>query len=304
MTAPGYHIPVLASEIAAAARGAQRVVDATIGGGGHAELLRAQGAEILGIDRDPDALAAARARLGGERISYLLAPYASVEALAAVAAFQPDAILLDLGVSSHQLNQADRGFSFRPGAPLDMRMSQTGPTGADLLNDTSVDELRTLFAELGDERHSAKLAREVARRRATLPFTSSDDFVNAIRAVLGPRSGPGDFARLFQAIRIAVNGELDGLRTALPAFLEALRPGGCLAVISYHSGEDRLVKGAFRDWGAGCVCPSGLPQCICHRVPLGRAEPRKAVVSSVAELAANPRSRSARLRFFRINDAG
>ncbi len=303
MTAPGYHIPVLATEIAAAARGAHRVVDATIGGGGHAELLRAQGAEILGIDRDPDALAAARARLGGERITYLQATYASTEALSAVAAFQPDAILLDLGVSSHQLDQADRGFSFRPGAPLDMRMSQTGPTGADLLNEASVDELRTLFAELGDERHSAKLAREVVRRRATLPFTTSDDFVNAIRAVLGPRSGPGDFARLFQAIRIAVNGELDGLRVALPAFLESLRPGGCLAVISYHSGEDRVVKHAFQEWARRCVCPPALPICTCRGQPLGRLEPRKPIRPAAAETAGNSRARSATLRIFRKQES-
>lgn len=303
MTAPGYHIPVLATEIAAAARGAHRVVDATIGGGGHAELLRAQGAEILGIDRDPDALAAARARLGGERITYLQATYASEEALSAVAAFQPDAILLDLGVSSHQLDQADRGFSFRPGAPLDMRMSQTGPTGADLLNDASADELRTLFAELGDERHSAKLAREVVRRRATRPFTTSDDFVNAIRAVLGPRSGPGDFARLFQAIRIAVNGELDGLGVALPAFLESLRPGGCLAVISYHSGEDRVVKHAFQEWARRCVCPPALPICTCRGQPLGRLEPRKPIRPAAAETAANSRARSATLRIFRKQES-
>ncbi len=303
MTAPGYHIPVLATEIVAAARGAHRVVDATIGGGGHAELLRAQGAEILGIDRDPDALAAARARLGGERITYLQATYASTEALSAVAAFQPDAILLDLGVSSHQLDQADRGFSFRPGAPLDMRMSQTGPTGADLLNEASVDELRTLFAELGDERHSAKLAREVVRRRATRPFTTSDDFVNAIRAVLGPRSGPGDFARLFQAIRIAVNGELDGLRVALPAFLESLRPGGCLAVISYHSGEDRVVKHAFQEWARRCVCPPALPICTCRGQPLGRLEPRKPIRPAAAETATNSRARSATLRIFRKQES-
>lgn len=303
MTASGYHLPVLASEIAAAVHGAQRVVDATIGGGGHAELLRASGAEILGIDRDPDALVAARGRLGRERITYLLASYASAEALAAVAAFQPEAILLDLGVSSHQLDQADRGFSFRPGAPLDMRMSQSGPTGADVLNALSADELRTVFADLGDERHAARLAREVVRRRATQPFTTSDDFVNAIRAVLGPRSGPGDFARLFQAIRITVNEELDGLRAALPAFLEVLRPGGCLAVISYHSGEDRVVKHAFQEWARRCICPPALPICTCRGQPLGRLEPRKPIRPAAAETAANPRARSATLRIFRKQES-
>ena len=303
MTASGYHLPVLATEIVAAARGASRAVDGTLGGGGHTELLRAEGVEILGIDRDPDALAAARARLGTERITYLQAAYASPEALAAVAGFHPDFVLLDLGVSSHQLDQVERGFSFRPGAPLDMRMSQAGPSGAELLNEASVDELRTIFAELGDERHAAKLAREVVRRRVTVPFATSDAFVNAIRAVLGPRSGPGDFARLFQAVRIAVNGELDGLAIALPAFRDALRPGGCLAVISYHSGEDRVVKHAFQEWARSCICPPALPICTCRGQPLGRLEPRKPIRPAAAETAANPRARSATLRIFRKQES-
>lgn len=303
MNASSYHLPVLATEIAAAARGARRIVDATLGGGGHAELLRGQGAELLGIDRDPDALLAARARLGHERITYLHAPYASDEALAAVAAFHPDVILLDLGVSSHQLDQLERGFSFRPGAPLDMRMSQTGPTGADLLNESSVDELRIVFSELGDERHAAKLAREVVRRRATVRFSTSDDFVNAIRAALGPRSGPGDFARLFQAIRIAVNEEVDGLTRALPAFRDSLRPGGCLAVISYHSGEDRVTKHAFQEWVRRCICPPALPICTCRGQALGRLEPRKPIHPAAAETAANSRARSATLRIFRKQES-
>lgn len=304
MTDSGFHVPVLLDLIRARALGAGRVVDATLGHGGHAAAFRADGAEVLGIDRDPDAIATARARLGDVGMHYLQAPFASVEACAAVAAFRPGFILLDLGVSSRQLDAVERGFTFRAGAPLDMRMGPEAATAAEWLADTDEAEMARVFRDDADEPQSRRLAAEVVRRRGNAPFLISDDLVNAIRGALGPRSGAPDFARIFQSVRIAVNEELTGLAVALPAFRDALVPGGTLAVISYHSGEDRLVKGAFRDWGAGCVCPSGLPQCICHRVPLGRAEPRKAVVSSVAELAANPRSRSARLRFFRINDAG
>lgn len=298
-SASAYHRPVLAEEIAAAARGARRVVDGTLGGGGHAALFLGQGAEVLGIDRDPEALAAARARLGTERIRYLAGAYADPALVAEVQAFQPDFILLDLGVSSHQLDDEARGFSFRPGAPLDMRMSQDGPTAADLLNEEPEGELRRVFAEYGDERQAGRLAREVVRRRTTRPFATSDDLVNAIRAVLGPRSGPGDFARLFQAVRIAVNEELPGLATALPAFREALPPGGKLAIISYHSGEDRLVKHAFQEWVRACVCPPEQPICTCRGRPLGALEPRKPIRPTDAEIATNSRARSATLRIYR-----
>ena len=304
MTDSGFHVPVLLDPIRARALGAGRVVDATLGHGGHSAAFLADGAEVLGIDRDPDAIATARARLGEAGMHYLQAPYASVEARAAVAAFRPEFILLDLGVSSRQLDAVERGFTFRAGAPLDMRMGPEALTAAEWLADTDEAEMARVFRDDADEPRSRRLAAEIVRRRVNAAFLISDDLVNAIRGALGPRSGAPDFARIFQSVRIAVNEELTGLAEVLPAFRDALVPGGTLAVISYHSGEDRLVKSAFRDWGAGCVCPSGLPQCICHRVPLGRAEPRKAVGSSVTELAANPRSRSAKLRFFRINDAG
>jgi 16S rRNA (cytosine1402-N4)-methyltransferase len=294
-----YHDPVLAAQVAAAAQGARRAVDATLGGGGHAALLRNGGADLLAIDRDPDALAAARAGLGEAGITYLQASYAAPEVEEAVRDFQPDFVLLDLGVSSHQLDQEARGFSFRPGAPLDMRMSQTGPTAAFLLNRAPEGELRRVFADYGDERHAGRLAREVVRRRATEPFTTSDHLVNAIRAVLGPRSGPAEFARLFQAVRIAVNDELEGLAAALPVFRDALVPGGGLAVISYHSGEDRLVKHAFQDWSRRCVCPPEAPVCVCRGQPLGRLEPRKPIRPDANEIANNPRARSATLRIFR-----
>jgi 16S rRNA (cytosine1402-N4)-methyltransferase len=301
--APALHHPVLLGPVLEAAGGARRVVDATLGHGGHAEAFRQAGAEVLGIDRDPDAVAIARARLGDAGVRYLQRAYDDPEALAAVASFKPDFVLLDLGVSSRQLDEIGRGFTFRPGAPLDMRMGGDGPTAAELLNLTSEAELERLFAEYGGERQARRLAREVVRRRGRQPFASSDDLVNAIRAVLGPRAGPPDFARLFQAVRIAVNDELDGLGRALPVFRDALRHDGKLAVITYHSGEDRLVKQAFREWASACVCPPRQPVCTCRGRALGRVEPRKPILPSAAEIAANPRSRSAKLRIFRVTHA-
>jgi 16S rRNA (cytosine1402-N4)-methyltransferase len=227
------------------------------------------------------------------------APYADAAALAAVRDFHPDFILLDLGVSSHQLDAAERGFTFRPGAPLDMRMSGDGMTAGEWLDEAEEAELKRVFADYGDERRAGALAREVIRRRGSGRFRVSDDLVNAIRAVLGPRSGPGDFARLFQAVRIEINGELEGLERALPAFRDALVPGGRLAVISYHSGEDRLVKHSFREWARSCICPPELPQCICRGRALGRLDGRP-VEPGEEEIAANPRARSARLRVFQV----
>ncbi len=258
---------------------------------------------MLGIDRDPDALAIARARLGDEGVTFLEAAFFSPEAAAAVATFRPDFILMDLGVSSRQLDDETRGFTFRPGAPLDMRMEGAGMSAADWLNEADAEELAAALRNWGDEPRAPRLASEIIRRRRTVPFATSDDLVNAIRAVLGPRSGPGDFARIFQAVRIEVNGELDGLREVLPRFRDALVPGGRLVVISYHSGEDRLVKHAFREWSSGCVCPPRIPRCICGVTASGSLYPRKALTPDDAEIAANPRARSARLRGFRLADA-
>jgi 16S rRNA (cytosine1402-N4)-methyltransferase len=294
---------VLLDAVIAAAAGAGRAVDATLGGGGHTEALRLAGLEVLAIDRDPAAIAFARERLGEEGIRYLEAAYDSPAALEAVAAFHPGFVLLDLGVSSHQLDATERGFSFRPGAPLDMRMGGGGPSAADLLNVADEGALERIFADYGDERRARRLAGEIVRRRARAAFAVSDDLVNAIRATLGPRSGPSEFARLFQAVRIAVNDELDGLARALPEFRDALESGGRLAVITYHSGEDRLVKHAFREWASACVCPPHQPICTCRGRALGRLDPRKPIVPQAEEIATNPRARSARLRIFRADHA-
>jgi len=300
-----FHVPVLADTVRAWATGGRRAVDATVGGGGHAAILRAAGAELLALDRDPDALAAAGRRLGDDGVRYLAAAFASPEGMDAIRAFRPDRILLDLGVSSHQLDAPDRGFTFRPGAPLDMRMtSGVGPSAADVLNSWTEERLADCFHELADEPRARRLARAVVRRRQRVPFSLSDDLVNAVREALGPRSGPGDFARLFQALRIAVNDELGQLERGLPALLDALEPGGSMAAITYHSGEDRVVKHAFREWSRSCVCPPRQPVCTCRGRALGRALTRKAVRAGAGEVGANPRARSAQFRAFERTTEG
>lgn len=300
-----YHAPVLAAETIELLGSATRVLDCTLGGGGHSQALLEAGVKnVVGVDRDPDALAAASQRLEryahAGRFSAVQANYADVASDPALAGLDFDGILLDLGISSHQVDAESRGFTFRPGAPLDMRMGpDADQTAADVLNDQSEASLAAMFREFGDEPRAPRLAREIVRRRATQPFGTSDDLVKAIRAVLGPKSGAADFARLFQAVRIAVNDELPGLATALPALRDRLDPGGTMVVISYHSGEDRIVKNAFREWSAACICPPKQPVCTCRGRPLGTTLTRRAITASDEETAANPRARSARLRAWR-----
>jgi 16S rRNA (cytosine1402-N4)-methyltransferase len=300
---------VLAAEVLTFVDDAQAALDGTLGGGGHSEAMLAHGvARVVGIDRDPAAIATARERLAAfedeGRFKVVQGNYADIENLNVqiprsarddTASF--DAILLDLGVSSRQLDAEDRGFTFREGAPLDMRMDSDSPMDAAAwLNESEEREIARVLKEYGDEPKAGRMSREITKRRANRPFHTSDDLVGAIRAVLGPRSGPGDFARIFQAVRIAVNDELAGLAAALPALRERLNPGGRLIVISYHSGEDRIVKHAFREWSTDCVCPPRQPQCTCRGHALGETLTRKSVVAGDAEVRLNPRARSARLR--------
>lgn len=302
--ASAYHAPVLAKEVADLLRGCAHVLDGTLGGGGHTLLLLEQGARVTALDRDPEAITAARLRLqqyeASSRFRALLGNYADLAGIPELGSARFDGILLDLGVSSHQLDDPRRGFSFREGAPLDMRMGDDTPlTAADWLNETPELELLRVFREYGDEPRAARLAREVGRRRSNRPFALSDDFVGAIRGALGPRSGAPEFARLFQAVRIEINDELVGLAQALPALRDRLEPGGVMAVIAYHSGEDRIVKGAFREWSAACVCPPRQPVCTCRGRPLGELLSRRSITASPAEVQQNPRARSARLRAWR-----
>ena len=299
-----YHAPVLVSEILALLTNARDVLDGTLGGGGHTAALLEQGATVTGIDRDPEAIAATRDRLAeyesAGRFRAYRGNFASVHEIEALDGHTFDGILLDLGVSSHQIDAADRGFTFREGAALDMRMGADGDLdAAGLLNSADEAELARILRDYADEPKAGRLAREILRRRETRPFRTSDDLVGAIRGALGARSGPADFARLFQALRIAVNDELAGLERALPALRDRLRPGGTFVIIAYHSGEDRLVKHAFREWSVACVCPAWMLQCQCRGQPLGELLTRKAIVASADEIARNPRARSARLRAWR-----
>jgi 16S rRNA (cytosine1402-N4)-methyltransferase len=296
---------VLADEVTGILAGTGTVLDGTLGGGGHsAALLDAGVRTVIGMDRDPEAVAEAAERLGGfvsaGRFTALQGNYADLDAHLALAGATFDGILLDLGISSHQIDDTERGFSFRPGAPLDMRMGDDASVdAAELLNTADEGTLATIFRDYADEPRAMRLSREVVRRRGNRPFVTSDDLVGAIRGALGPRTGPGDFARLFQAVRIAVNDELVGLERALPALRDRLTAGGVLAVIAYHSGEDRLVKNAFRDWSAACICPPKQPVCTCRGRPLGTTLTRRAVTAGEAEVNRNPRARSARLRAWR-----
>lgn len=297
-----YHAPVLASEVVELLRRGKSVLDGTLGGGGHSfALLEAGVPNVVGVDRDTDALASAGARLHdftqAGRFSAVQSNYADIDAQPALDGMVFDGILLDLGISSHQIDDELRGFTFRQGAPLDMRMGRDiTNTAADVLNVENEQTLTAVFRDFGDERHAGRLAREVMKRRATRPFETSDDFVGAIRAVLGSRSGSAEFARLFQALRIAVNDELPGLVRALPALRDRLEPGGILVVIAYHSGEDRIVKNAFRNWSADCICPPKHPVCTCRGKALGDVLTKRPRVPSSDEIDQNPRARSARLR--------
>lgn len=301
--ASSYHAPVLAAEVVRLMEGARHVLDGTLGGGGHTEALLAAGAGVTAVDRDPDAIAAAGVRLARSvregKLRLVPGNYAQLDRTP-IAGERFDGILLDLGVSSHQIDDAARGFSFREGAPLDMRMGpDAAQDAASFLNASDEGELAWVFREYGDERRAIRLAREVVRRRANRPFATSDDFVGAIRATLGPQSGPADFARLFQAVRIAINDELRGLERALPDLRDRLVANGVFVVIAYHSGEDRIVKHAFRDWSTACTCPPRQPVCTCGGKALGTLVTRRAVQATPAEVAANPRARSARLRAWR-----
>ena len=281
-------------------------LDGTLGGGGHAEALLERGPEarLIGVDRDPDALAEAGARLErfGERARRVRANFADAVEAAGVEPGTLAGVLLDLGISSHQIDEDARGFTFRPGAPLDMRMGQGSagePSAADLLAEMDEEEMANVFYRYGEERKSRRLARVIAEMRQEAPVDTSDRLVEAMRRALGGRIEAADKARIFQALRIAVNEEIPALENALERFREALAPGGVFAVMSYHSLEDRLVKNAFRDWSQSCVCPPRVPRCTCRGVPLGETLTRKPVSASPEEIARNPRARSVRLRAWR-----
>ena len=301
------HVPVLAEEVRAslAVQPGETVIDATFGAGGHAAILAADlrgKGKLIAIDRDPTARTYFEqlAKRVPVNARLLRGDFGVVLRQLAENGVRADAILLDLGVSSMQLDRPERGFSYAADAPLDMRMDPTQDVSAcDVVNTWNERDLATIFRRYGEERYARQIARAIVRRRHEQPFERTGELVDTIKAAIPApaRFGEGHPAkRVFQALRIAVNDELDSLEGALPAALEMLRPGGRLAVISFHSLEDRSVKRFLRDQERGCTCPPDFPVCICGQEPVLRATPRRAIRPSSRETASNPRAASARLR--------
>ena len=301
------HVPVLADRVREllAVRPGETVVDATFGAGGHARLLAedlAGQGKLVAIDRDPTAKSffdRFRARAGVD-VRFLRGDFSVVLTQLAANDVKADAILLDLGISSMQIDRPERGFSYATDASLDMRMDPSSePTAAAIVNTWDERELVTIFRRYGEERFARQIALAIVRRRQEQPFERTGELVDAVKSSIpAPRRfGDGHPAkRVFQALRIAVNEELDSLERALPAALAMLRPGGRLAVISFHSLEDRMVKRFFAAQARGCTCPPELPVCVCGHEPTMRLLTRKAVRPSPQETAENPRSASAKLR--------
>jgi 16S rRNA (cytosine1402-N4)-methyltransferase len=301
------HIPVLADEVREllAVRPGETVVDATFGAGGHSRLLAqdlAGRGKLVAIDRDPGAKSyfdRFKAAAGVE-VRFLRGDFAVVLTQLAANGIGADAILLDLGISSMQVDRPERGFSYATDAPLDMRMDPSSETSAaDVVNTWDERELVTIFRRYGEERYATPIARAIVRQRAERPFTRTGELVDTIKlAIPTPaRFGEGHPAkRVFQALRIAVNDELGQLEAALPAALQMLRPGGRLAVISFHSLEDRIAKRFVAAQAKGCTCPPDFPVCVCGKEPTLRSLTRKPVRPGRDETDANPRAASARLR--------
>ena len=301
------HVPVLAAEVREllAVRPGETVIDGTFGAGGHAALLAADlrgRGRLIAIDRDPTARAYFERfrKQTGVPGRFLRGDFSIVLEQLAENGVRADAVLFDLGVSSMQIDEPERGFSYAVDAPLDMRMDPSADESArDLVNDGSERDLTRIFRQYGEERYAKQIARAIVRRRRERSFERTGELVETIKAAIPApaRFGDGHPAkRVFQALRIAVNDELGALEDALPAAVELLNPGGRLAVISFHSLEDRIVKRFLRDQERGCTCPPDFPVCVCGHEPVLRATPRRAIRPSSRETAANPRAASARLR--------
>jgi 16S rRNA (cytosine1402-N4)-methyltransferase len=301
------HVPVLAEEVREllSVKPGETVVDATFGAGGHAAVLAADLAgrgKLIAIDRDPGARTYFErlAKRAAVQTRFLRGDFAVVLEQLAQNGVEADAVLLDLGVSSMQIDRPERGFSYAVDAPLDMRMDPSADvTAAGIVNEAAERDLATIFKRYGEERYARQIARAIVRRRKEQPFERTSDLVDTIKAAIPApaRFGDGHPAkRVFQALRIAVNDELGSLEAALPPAFSMLRPGGRLAVISFHSLEDRIVKRFMRDLERGCECPPDFPVCVCGKEPQLRPLSRKAIRPSTRETAVNPRASSARLR--------
>lgn len=300
---PVRHVPVLCTEVVAALAPAAPglLVDATVGLGGHAAALLGAAPDfvLLGLDRDPRALELAAGRLApyADRVRLYRRPFDQLAAALDEAGLgAPVAVLADLGCSSLQLDDPARGFSFAADGPLDMRMGADGPTAAELVNTLDEGELMDILRRYGEEPRARAVARAIGRARREAPITTTGQLSRLVRAVVrhGGRIDPA--TRTFQALRIAVNDELGQIERFVEPAVRALAPGGRLAVISFHSLEDRIVKHTLRRLEGRCVCPPGLPECRCRPEALVRSLTRGVVTPTAAEVDANPRARSARLR--------
>ena len=304
-----HHVSVLADECIEnlAIRPDGIYVDATMGGGGHSERILehlGENGRLIGIDRDRDAIAASGKRLArfGSRFTAVKSNFSDIEsAVRSVGVEKIDGVLFDLGVSSHQLDTADRGFSYMNDAPLDMRMdTDGGATAADLVNSIDVRELARILADYGEERFASRIAQTICTAREIAPIETTkqlaDLIVSAIPKAAAKAEKQHPAKRSFQAIRIAVNGELDAAERGIRAAASLLNPDGRLCVITFHSLEDRLVKRLYQSLAQGCTCPRDFPVCVCGAKPILRVVTNKPIISGADELAANPRARSAKLR--------
>jgi 16S rRNA (cytosine1402-N4)-methyltransferase len=302
------HVPVLAQEVRELldVQPGETVVDGTFGAGGHSRLLvteLAGSGKLVAIDRDPTVrpyFDRVKASARGVQCRFLRGDYAVVLSQLAGNGVRADAVLLDLGLSSMQVDRPERGFSYATDAPLDMRMDPSDEvSAADVLTTYDERELATIFKKYGEERYAGPIARGIIRRRAEQPLERTGQLVDVVKASIPApaRFGEGHPAkRVFQALRIEVNHELESLEVGLPAAFEMLRPGGRLAVISFHSLEDRIVKRFLRDRARGCTCPPELPICVCGKEPEARVLTPKPIRPSASEVDHNPRASSARLR--------
>lgn len=302
MPAEFHHIPVLFNETIDSLNIVPGgvYVDCTAGGGGHSSAIleRLGEGRLIAVDRDPEAIATLGARFGGDpRVTLVHDNFFNIKAiLSSLGIEQVNGVLADLGVSSHQLDEPARGFSFHHDAPLDMRMSLEGMSAADAVNDLPQHELQRIIYEYGEEKFAPAISRAIVRAREQKRIETTLELAEIIKSAM-PAAAKRDghpARRTFQAIRIYINGELDGLSQAVTDMFDCLDKSGRVSIITFHSLEDRIVKQAFAPLAKGCICPRNFPVCVCGRVP--QAKVLKAVAPSEAETAENPRSRSARLR--------